>query len=282
MLHHQIFQTDNRCINRARGDNPQRIRDLDSKIVLLLILIWHTKQGKRCRCWLGLPLGFNRSQFGFLHVAHLIAGLIAQNNNREHGSHTEAGSNRKGAPGERHIAAAQQVVGANAKDKHCAAGVARCHGVNELHLSNRVQHQFREAHHLHTHGFKVEIRRDRVLHPAVCYEDPQSREVRAQRNQPGHRHMLHFAQAIPAKEEQANKGGLKEERHQAFNGQRGTKDIAYVVRVIGPVSPELELHGQTGGHAQRKVDTKQLAPELGHIFIDLFAGQNVDRFHDCQ
>gem|GEM_PF-5635446 len=94
--------------------------------------------------------------------------------------------------------------------------------------------------------------------------------------------MLDFAQTIPAEEEQTYKGGFEEEGHQTFNSQRRTEDIPNIVRIIRPVSPELELHGQTGCHAQCKVDSKQLAPELGHIFINLFAGKNVDRLHNGQ
>ena len=94
--------------------------------------------------------------------------------------------------------------------------------------------------------------------------------------------MLDFTQTIPAEEEQTYKGGFEEECHQTFNGQRRTEDIPYIVGIVRPVSPELELHGQTGCHAQCEVDTKQLAPELGHIFINLFAGKDVDRFHDGQ
>ena len=94
--------------------------------------------------------------------------------------------------------------------------------------------------------------------------------------------MLDFTQTVPTEEEQTYKGGFKEECHQTFNGQRRTEDIPYIVGIVRPVSPELELHGQTGCHAQCEVDTKQLAPELGHIFINLFAGENVYRFHDGQ
>ena len=94
--------------------------------------------------------------------------------------------------------------------------------------------------------------------------------------------MLDFTQTIPTEEEQTYKGRFEEEGHQTFDGQRRTENIAHVVGIVRPVSPELELHGQTGSHTQRKVDTKQLAPELGHIFINLFAGKDVNRFHDCQ
>ena len=94
--------------------------------------------------------------------------------------------------------------------------------------------------------------------------------------------MLNFTQTIPTEEEQTYKGGFEEEGHQTFDCQRRTEDIPYIVGIVRPVSPELELHGQTGCHPQSEVDTKQLAPELGHIFINLFAGKDVDRFHNGQ
>lgn len=74
--------------------------------------------------------------------------------------------------------------------------------------------------------------------------------------------MLNFTQTIPTEEEQTYKGGFEEEGHQTFDCQRRTEDIPYIVGIVRPVSPELELHGQTGSHTQSEVDTKQLAPKL--------------------
>ena len=92
--------------------------------------------------------------------------------------------------------------------------------------------------------------------------------------------MLHFGQAIPAKEEQADESRFKEEGHQTFNRQRCTKNITNIMRVISPVGSELEFHGQTCGHPQGEVNTKQFSPELGHVFIDFFAGNHISGFHD--
>lgn len=85
--------------------------------------------------------------------------------------------------------------------------------MHELNLSHRVQNQLREADHLHTHGFKVEVRRNRVLHPAVSDKNPQRRQVGAERYQPCHGHVLHFAQTIPTEEEQTYKGRFEKEGH---------------------------------------------------------------------
>ena len=94
--------------------------------------------------------------------------------------------------------------------------------------------------------------------------------------------MLTLGQLVPAEEEQADEGGFKEESHQTFNGQRRPENIANVMRVVSPVGAELELHGDAGGHAEGKVDTEQLAPELGHIPVDGLAGHHVNSFHDGQ
>ena len=142
-------------------------------MVFLRILVRNTKQSKGGRCRLRFPFGFNRSQFGFLNVTHFVTGLITQNDNGEDSRHAEAGCNRKGTLSEGEVTTAQHIVGADAEDEHRAADVARCHGMDEFHLCDRVQDQLREADHFHTHGFEVEIRRNRVLHPAVRDEDPQ-------------------------------------------------------------------------------------------------------------
>ncbi|AEW72721.1 hypothetical protein EcWSU1_01282 [Enterobacter ludwigii] len=282
MLHHQLFQTRHLLVDGAGSNDAERVRNLNGEAVFLCILVGNTEQSKGSRRGLGFPFGFDSGQFGFLHVTHFVTGFITQHDNREDCSHTEACSDSKGALSKREVTTTQHVVRADAQYKHRTAHIARRHGVNEFNLCDRVQHQFGKADHLHTHSFEVEIRRDRVLHPAVRDQDPQCGQVRTECHQPGHRHMLDFAQTVPTEEEQTYKGGFEEEGHQTFNGQRRTEDIPNVVRIVRPVSPELELHGQTGSHAQCKVDTKQLAPELGHIFINLFAGEDVDRFHDGQ
>ncbi|MNJ59588.1 hypothetical protein D3C77_552810 [compost metagenome] len=154
--------------------------------------------------------------------------------------------------------------------------------MDELDLRHRVEQQRAEVHQFHAHGLEIEFRADRVLHPAVGDQNPQRREVRAQRHQPGHGEVLHLGEPIPAEEEQANEGRFEEERHQPFDGQRRAEDVTDVMAVVGPVGAELKLHGQPGGDAQGEVDAEQLAPELDHVLIDLLAGHDIDRFHDGQ
>ena len=94
--------------------------------------------------------------------------------------------------------------------------------------------------------------------------------------------MLAARQPVPAKEEEADKGGFQKERHQAFNRQRGAENIPDIMRVIGPVGTKLEFHGDAGSHPQREIDTEQLAPETGHVAVDFLLGNDIGGFHDDQ
>ena len=92
--------------------------------------------------------------------------------------------------------------------------------------------------------------------------------------------MLALGEAVPAEEEQPDESGFKEEGHQTFDGERSAEDVADVVRVVGPVRAELELHGDAGRHAEGKVDAEELAPELRHVLVNLLPREYVGSFHD--
>ena len=89
-------------------------------------------------------------------------------------------------------------------------------------------------------------------------------------------------QAIPAEEEQADEGRFEEEGHQPLDRERRAEDVADVMRVVGPVGPELELQRDPGGDAEREVDTEELAPETRHVLVDRLAGHDIDALHDDQ
>ncbi len=266
----------------AGGDQTHQIGDLHRVVGAHLLLIGDAEQGEGGRGFLGVPLGFDGGQLDLLDLAHAIAGFVTQHDHRDDRGGTEGGGHGEGAPGEADVATLEQVVAGDRQHEDSAGDVARGHGVDELHLGHGVEQQGTEVGQLHAHGHVVELGADRVLHPAVGHQDPQRGEVRAQRHQPGHQQVLALGQAIPAKEEQPDKGGFEEESHQALNGQGRAEDVADIVGVVGPVGAELELHGQAGGDAQGEVDAEQLAPELGHVLVDLAAGHHIDRFHDSQ
>ena len=92
--------------------------------------------------------------------------------------------------------------------------------------------------------------------------------------------MLDARQLVPAEEEQSHEGRLEEKRHEAFDGERCSENIAHIVAVIAPVHAELELHGEAGGDSEHEVDAEQRAPELGHLPPDRPARHHIDGFHD--
>ena len=154
--------------------------------------------------------------------------------------------------------------------------------MHELGLRIRVEHHRPEVRHFHAHGQVAEFRADGVLHPAIGNQDPERRQVGANRHQEGHQQVLGFAQPIPAKEKQADHGRFQEKGHQSFNRQWRAKDVTHIVRVIRPVGAKLEFERDAGRHTQRKIDAKQLAPKTRHVLPDHVAGHHIDAFHDEQ
>ncbi|MPN15958.1 hypothetical protein SDC9_163294 [bioreactor metagenome] len=179
-----------------------------------------------------------------------------------------------------HMAPFEQIPGRHAQHKQRRRHVTCRHRVHELGLRHWVGEHGEEVMHLHAHGLRIEDRTHRVLHPAVGDQDPQRREVRTQRHQPGGDQVPELAHAVPAEEEQTDEGGLQKERHQPFDGQRRAENVAHVVAVVAPVHAELKLHHHAGGHAHGEVDAKEHAPELGHVAPDRAARHHIHRLHD--
>ena len=229
-----------------------------------------------------LPFRLDRRQLHFLHQPRRVARFVAQNDHRECRRKAEARGHGERADREADIARPQQIPGRYAEHEHARRDIARRHGMHELGLRDRVEQHRREVGELHAHRFVIEIGADRILHPSVRNQDPERGKVRSQRHQERHQQMLHLAEPVPTEKEQAHHRRLEDERHHPFDCQRHAENIADVVRVIGPVGPELEFERQTGRHAHDEIDAEQKAPETRHVAIDLAAGHHVDRFHDDQ
>ncbi len=174
----------------------------------------------------------------------------------------------------------QHVPGRDAKHEDRGTDVACRNGVDEFRLGDRIEDDIEEAGDLHAHGLRIERRTHRVLHPAIGDQDPQCREVRAERDSPGGHQMADLRQLVPAEEEQADKGRLQEEGHQAFDRQRCPENIADIIAVIAPVHAELEFHHDACGDTEHEIDAEQRPPELRHLPPDLPAGHDISRFHD--
>jgi hypothetical protein len=89
-----------------------------------------------------------------------------------------------------------------------------------------------------------------------------------------------------AVKEDAQEGGLEEERVHAFHGEGLADDAAGGFGEAGPVGAELELHGDAGDDAHGEVDAEDLDPEAGGVFVEGVPGakgQGLDHENqECQ
>ncbi len=278
----EFVEAGNLLVQRARADDAHHVRQVNAHVRGALFFIREAEDGQAGRGFLGGPHRFHCCELGFLFFGSDKAGLIAHDDHRERGGQTEGSGDAEGATGEFDIAVLQQIPGADAEHEHRAGDITGTERMHELGLRHHVEDDFGEAGHLHAHGHRVEGRADRILHPAVGDQDEQGGEVGADGDQIGDDEVRPFRQPIPAEEEETDHRRFEEEGQQPFDGQRRTEDVTHVVRVIRPVGSELEFHGQAGGDAKGEVDAEELAPELGHVPVDRFSGEVVNRFHDGQ
>jgi len=251
-------------------------------MVLARFLIRQGKKRKRSRRGFGFPHGFHRCELGRLGLADFITGFVAHHHHSQRSDHAKDRGDTERAQRKAGVPTLEQIPSRNAHHENRAGAVARRQHMHKFGLRGRAHHYRPEVDQFHAHGFMVEGRAQRILHPGVGDQDQQSRKVGAKRGQESRQQMALFRQSIPAEEEQADKGRFQEEGQQAFDRQRRAENVAGIVRVIRPVRAELELHGDAGGHAKREIDAKELAPELGHVAIDLVAGAHINGFHDDQ
>ncbi|OIQ75965.1 hypothetical protein GALL_423580 [mine drainage metagenome] len=195
------------------------------------------------------------------------------------GQHAEQCGHTERATRQIHVAVAQQIPRTDPGNENRTGHIARDTGVHELGLRIRVEDQRAKVGEFHAHGDGVERRALRILHEAVGNQNPQSGQVRTDRDEVSHQQVLSFGQSLPTEHHHADEGGLHEEGHQTLDCQRCAENIAHETRVERPVGAKLELHGEACCHTENEVNQKKLAPELGHLAIDDLAGGDVDGLH---
>ncbi len=73
---------------------------------------------------------------------------------------------------------------------------------------------------------------------------------------------------VPAEQQHREEAGLKEEREDALSREGAPENVADVPRIRGPVGAELELHHDSGGHADGESQREDLRPEPRHLVIE--------------
>ena len=183
----QVLDAPDLLIHRTGGDQPQHVRDLHRVVGALLVLIRQAEQGEAGRCRVGLPLGLDGRQLDLLHVTDLVTGFVTEDDHRDRRSQAEHRGDGERTAGKAQVALLQQVERRDRQHEDRPGDIAGRHRVDELDLCHRVEQQRAEVHQFHAHGLEVELRAHRVLHPAISDKDPERREIRAQRHQPGDR-----------------------------------------------------------------------------------------------
>ena len=73
---------------------------------------------------------------------------------------------------------------------------------------------------------------DRVLHEAICDENPERREIARNRRDPDRRAVDFRREAIPAEDPDAEERRFEEERRQRFECERRAEDVAHEARIL--------------------------------------------------
>ncbi len=279
---HQLGHPRHLGIQAVGGDQPEHPGHLHRIIGGAGREVRHAEDRQASRRRLGVPGRLDGCQLHLLVVGERVARRIAQHDDGQRRRQAERRGDHHGAPRHPDPAAAEQVDRGDAQHRHRRDHVAGADGVDELGLRHGVEQHSAEVGDLHAHRLGVEPCADGVLHPAVGDQDPQRRQVGADRDHERREQVAELGQPGPAEEHQADEGRLQEEGHQPLDGERRAEDIAGIGREIRPVGAELELHGQAGGDAEHEVDAEDGAPEPRDGPPDLAPGHHIDALHDDQ
>ncbi len=119
-----------------------------------------------------------------------------------------------------------------------------------------------------------------MLHPRVGDDDEERRHDRSTHGHDERGEVQLLGQAVPAEDPQSEESRLEEEGEQPLHRERGAEDVADEARVVAPGHAELKLLHDAGGDTHDEVDEVQLAPELRHAQVALFAGAHPEHLHD--
>ena len=182
------------------------------------------------------------------------------------------------------MAILQQEPGGDAHHEERAGHPRAEHDVLETGHRRGVEHEGPEVGDLGARaaGPLDDVVAGRRLHPGVRDDDPDRAEVGAQGDHQRAEEMRAGRQHLPAEEQQREEARLEEEREDAFGGQRAAEDVADEARVGGPVRPELELHHQARGDADRERQREHARPEPRHLAPERVARLQVDPFRADQ
>ena len=137
-------------------------------------------------------------------------------------------------------------------------------GVFTQHIA--VCYQGKEIRHYGTAIFKGIAHR--MLHKGIGHQYPESRQIRADGDNPDAGTMGLLGQLIPAEHPEPQEGGLQEEGRQGLQRQRSAEDIPHKAGIFGPVHAEVEFLHDARDNAHGKVNQKERAKEFNQLFAE--------------
>ena len=145
---------------------------------------------------------------------------------------------------------------------------------------NRIEKHSPKINHLISHRIRIKLYPNRILHPAVCHQNPQSGEIGTNGNQPTRSKVESLAYPVPTEKHYSNKGTFHKESHYSFNGKRSSENVSYKPRVITPVGSEFKFQNNSGGNTNGKVDPEKLHPKFGDLFPFFVLCLHINGFHN--
>ena len=145
--------------------------------------------------------------------------------------------------------------------------------------SHGVERNFKEIVHHIAHLGRVEAHSNRILHPRVGHQNPQSRQRHAGCRKPCGGKVEALAHTVPAEEHYCHKCSLHKECHNALYGKGRTEYVADKPTIVRPVGAEFKFENKAGGHAARKIDAEKRHPKLGDAFPAFTARMHIYALH---
>ena len=178
------------------------------------------------------------------------------------------------------VAIAKQIPATHGNHKRRTQQPCARHGVQEFVDCEGLEGNCKEIHHLIAHCVGIEVHARGVLHPAVGNQDPPSRECGSKTSEPSGGEVEAFADFAPTEEHQRDESGLHEEREDAFDGERCSKDVTHKPRVVAPVRTKFKFKDDTRGNTNGEVDAEEFLPKLGGSFPKLITSAVINSFHN--
>ena len=271
VLLHSLFLEIVDAAHLTRGavmhHDREHIGDGDLEVVLPLFHIGVGENGKRCGI-LRLPESLHGGELHRVCLCEVLRVEMSARNDADHADERVDGTcldclRERVA----RLRVVHQLPCGDRHDDKAGGRDARKERVRLLAEDVMVRYELREARHL---GTPIgEYIANGVLHEGVRDENPEGRQVTAERDQPDADTVCLLREFVPAEHPDAEEGGLEEERRESLECERCAEDVAHEARILRPVHTKLELLHQTCDNTHREVDEKERTEEVQQLSAGL-------------